>query len=197
MSISRERRAAVETTKRRRALSRRMSGVVMPSRRSFAVGSFHWQLRLLPRFPTAGNVPQLFKSLRLQNARGNARSVTAAAINCRLLVSIKFADSLAEFGYINMTRAGDMTLFPFTWRAHVEDLQRGFPFIQFVDAHLPDSLRRKARCMPRFHPADQIASEFCISGPHEQAHDFLKIVIAFHYEKNAVFRIEHPTRPNG
>src|SRR6266699_3894253 len=112
MSISRERRAAVETTKRRRALSRRMSGVVMPSRRSFAVGSFHWQLRLLPRFPTAGNVPQLFKSLRLQNARGNARSVTAAAINCRLLVSIK-------------------------------------------------------------------------------------IVIAFHYEKNGVFRIEHPTRPNG
>src|SRR5437867_1122626 len=145
-----------------------MSGVVTQSLHSLALGSFHWQLRLFPCFPTTGNIPKLLKAQRLHNARGYARAIAAAAIDRRRFLAIKFTHSFTKLGYKNVTCTGNMTLFPFTRRTHIDDLQRRFSFIQFVYAHLPDSFEREPRRMPRFHSADQIAGEFRVSGPHEQ-----------------------------
>src|SRR6266540_440374 len=123
MSISRERRAAIVTTKRRSALSRRTSGVVTLSRCSFALGSFHWQLRLFPCFPTAGNIPKLAEPLRFQNARGYACAIAATTINRRWFVPIQLVHPVAQFRDKDVPRTGNMTLFPFAGRAHIEYLQ--------------------------------------------------------------------------
>ena len=61
----RERREAVVSTKHPRALfvQTRAAGRLLLLR-SFAVGSFHRKPRLLPRFPTARNIPKLLESFR-------------------------------------------------------------------------------------------------------------------------------------
>src|SRR5206468_12165802 len=139
---------------------------------------------------TAGNIPKLVKSSLLEDACGDARAVAAAAVNRRRLIAIKLAYSLAKLRYINVMCAGNMTLFPFTGRTHIDDLQRRLSIVQLVDAHLSDPFQRKSRCMPRFHSADQIAGEFRVSGPNNQTHDSFKIVVIFEHEKNRLFRIE-------
>src|SRR5207249_8147402 len=135
---------------------------------SFAVGSFDWQLCLLPRFPAAGNIPKLVKPLCLHNARGYARAIAAAAIDRRRFVAIEFTRSFTKLGYKNVPCTWNMSFFPFTRGAHIDNLQRGLALIQLVHAHLADPLQRESLRVPRFHPADQIAGEFSVSGPHEQ-----------------------------
>src|SRR5437667_11329395 len=90
---------------------------------SFAVRSFHGQLCLFPGFPTAGDVPKLTKSFRFQDARGDARTITAAAVNRRGFAAIKLIDSLAQFRQENVVRARNTSLFPFPGRTHIENLQ--------------------------------------------------------------------------
>src|SRR5437016_731729 len=101
-----------------------MIGVIALSSHSFAVASFHWQFRLLPRFPTAGHIPNLLKSLLVQNARDDTRAIAASAVNRRRFVTIQFTHPFAKLRDINVMRSGNMTLCPFTGRAHIENLQR-------------------------------------------------------------------------
>src|SRR5207245_11462264 len=58
-------------------------------------------------------------------------------------------------------------------------------------------IEKKSRRCPRCYPAGQITGEFCVTGAHKQTHDALEIVVAFQHEKNRLFRIEHPTCPDG
>src|SRR5205807_1157676 len=104
--------------------------------RSLAVRSFDWQLRLFPPFPTTGNIPKLIEPVPLQNARGDAGAVTAAAINRRGCLTIKLSQPFAKLRDKNVMRAGNMPLFPFTRRTHIDNLQRRLAFIQLVHAHL-------------------------------------------------------------
>src|SRR4030095_6335301 len=92
--------------------------------RSFAIGSFHWEFRLFPRFPATGNIPKLIEALLLQNARGDAGTVTAAAINRRGFVTIKLSHPVAKLRDQNVVRAGSMPLLPFTPCTHIHTLQR-------------------------------------------------------------------------
>src|SRR5262249_18539192 len=158
--------------------------------------SFHWQLRFFPRFPTARNIPKLSKSLTFQNARSDARAITAPAVNGRWLIAIKLTDSLPKLRYVEVTRAGHMTLFPFAGGAHVKHLQRRLSVVQLVDAHLPDSFERKPCRVPRFHSANQIAGKFRVTSADKQTHDSFKIVVILDDKQNRLFRIEHPARPN-
>src|SRR6476660_5144791 len=89
----------------------------------FAVRSINWELRLLPRLPTTGNIPKLIEALLLQNARGDAGAVTAAAINRRGFLAIKLSHPVAKLRYENVLGAGNMTLLPFTGRTHIHNLQ--------------------------------------------------------------------------
>src|SRR4029077_13453302 len=91
--------------------------------RSFPVHSINWQLRLFPRFPTAGNIPKLVEALLLQNARGDAGAITAAAINCRRFVTIKFSYPLAKLRHKNVMGTWNMPFLPFTRRTDIENLQ--------------------------------------------------------------------------
>src|SRR5437773_10547513 len=134
---------------------------------SFATAFFHGQFRLLPRFPAAGHIPKLVKSLGLQNTRGDACAVAAPAVNRRRFVAIKFLNPVTQVRDINVMRSRNMTPFPFTGRTHIDDLQRRLSFVQLVHAHLADSFQRKARCMPRSHSANQIAGESRVSGPNK------------------------------
>ena len=93
-------------------------------------------------------------------------------------------------------RSRNMPPSPLTGRTHIDDLQRRSPLIQLVDAHLSDSFQQKSRRVPRFHPADQIPGEFRVSGPNKQTHDSFQVVVMFQHEKNWLFWIEHPARPN-
>src|SRR6516225_1439924 len=85
---------------------------------SLAVRSLNRQLRLFPRFPTTGDIPQLIKTLLLQNARGNAGAVTASAIDRRGFVAIKLSHPLAKLRNKNVAGARHMPLLPFTGRTH-------------------------------------------------------------------------------
>src|SRR5205809_2084942 len=100
-----------------------MNAGVAPLFHSFAVRSLNWQLRFFPRFPATGNIPKLIEALPLQNARGDAGAVTAAAINGCGFLTIKFSYPVAKLGDKNVVRAGDMPLFPFTGRTHIDNLQ--------------------------------------------------------------------------
>src|SRR5437773_9954180 len=100
-----------------------MNAGVMPLFRSFAVRSLNWQLRLFPRFPTTGNIPKLIEALPLQNARGDAGAVTAAAINRRGFVTIKLSHPVAKLCDKNVVRAGNMPFLPFTGRTAIDKLQ--------------------------------------------------------------------------
>src|SRR5262249_34517334 len=155
------------STKRPRASSPRMNAGVALLFRSFAVGSLNWQFRLFPCFPATGNIPKLLEALLLQNARADAGAVTAAAINRGRFLGIKLSRPVPKLGDENMSGARNMPLLPFTGRTHIDDLQRRLAFIQLVYAHLPNSFQRKPRRVPRFHSADQITREFCVSGPNK------------------------------
>src|SRR5712672_873768 len=133
----------------------------------FAVRSINWELRLFPRFPATGNIPKLIEALLLQNARGDAGAVTAAAIHRRGFLTIKLSHPVAKLREENVMGAGDMPFLPFTRRTHIDNLQRRLAFIQLMHAHLPDSFERKPGCVPRFHSADQITREFCVSGANK------------------------------
>src|SRR5262245_20432840 len=133
--------------------------------RSSAVSSLDWKFRFFPRFPAAGDIPKLTEALLLQNARGDTGAVTAAAINRGGFVAIELFQAFAKLWHKNVTRTGDVAFFPFAGRTHIDNLQRRLALIQFVHAHLADSFQRKPRRMPRLHSADQIAREFCVSGP--------------------------------
>src|SRR4029077_17258953 len=89
----------------------------------FAVRSLNWQLRLFPRFPATRNIPKLIEALLLQNARGDAGAVTAAAINRRRFSTIKLSDPVAKLRDKNVLRTGNMPLSPFTRRTHIDNLQ--------------------------------------------------------------------------
>src|ERR1043166_368584 len=91
---------------------------------SLAVCSLNRQLRLFPRFPTTGNIPKLIETLLLQNARGDAGAVTAAAINRRGFIAIKLSHPVAKLRDKNVLGAGNMPLLPFTGRTHIDNLQR-------------------------------------------------------------------------
>src|SRR6266853_1060577 len=127
-----------------------MNAGVAPLFRSFAVRSLNWQLRLFPRFPATGNIPKLIEALPFQKACGDARPVTASAINRRGFVAIELSYPIAKLRDENMSGAGDMPLLPFTGRTHIDNLQRRLAFVQLVHAHLSDSLQRIPRCVPRF-----------------------------------------------
>src|SRR5262249_27018477 len=128
----------------RRALSRRRIAALRPSprsspsrgeadakrqvrvrqqkaRHSLPVRSLNWQLRFFPCFPTTLNIPKLFKTQRFQNARRDARAITAAAINGSGLGLIEFFYSLAQFRNKDVKRAGNMSLLPFAGRTDVEN----------------------------------------------------------------------------
>src|SRR5207237_9219129 len=90
---------------------------------SLAVRSLNWQLRLFPRFPTTGNIPKLIEALPFQKACGDARSVTAAAINCSGFVAIELSYPIAKLRDENMSGARNMPLLPFTGRTHIDNLQ--------------------------------------------------------------------------
>src|SRR6267143_6129092 len=94
--------------------------------RSLTVRSFNRQFRFLPRFPAPRHIPKLLESGRFQNARGNARAITASAINHRRLVAIELAHPFSEFRNENVARAGDVAFFPFTWPANIDNLERRF-----------------------------------------------------------------------
>src|SRR5437762_3421069 len=85
---------------------------------SFAGGSFYWQLRFFPRFPTAWNIPKLIESFRLQNAGGDACAISASTVNGRRFGAIKFANPFAQLRKKNVACAGNSSFFPFTWRSH-------------------------------------------------------------------------------
>src|SRR5258705_11390834 len=89
----------------------------------FAVRSIYWELRLFPRFPATGNIPKLIETLLLQNARGDAGAVTAAAINRRGFLTIKLSHPVAKLRYENVLGAGNMPFLPFTGRTHIDNLQ--------------------------------------------------------------------------
>src|SRR4029077_5443483 len=95
--------------------------VFIPS--SFAVRSLNWQLRLFPRFPTTWNIPKVTETLPLQNACGDAGAVTAAAINRRWFLTIKFFYPIAKLRHKNVKSTGNMPFFPFAGRTHIENLQ--------------------------------------------------------------------------
>src|SRR5215831_2278858 len=185
-----------ESTTYRRASSRRMTAGVARWFRSFAVRSLHWQLRLFPRFPTAGNIPKLIETMRLQNARGDAGPVTAAAINRRGFLAIKLSHPVAKLRDEDMSGARNVPLLPFTRRTHIDDLQRRLPLVQFVHTHLPDSFQRKPSRIPCFHSAGQITSEFRIACAREQSHRPLKIIVALEHQENRLIRVEQPTCPD-
>src|SRR5215475_5557842 len=144
---------------------------VAPLFRSCAVRSLNRQLRLFPCFPTTWNIPELLEALLLQNARGDAGAITAATINRGWFVAIKLAYPFAKLRDENMSGACNAPLLPFSWRTHIDHLQRRLEFIQLVYAHLSDSFQRIPRRMPRLHPADQIPREFCVSGSNKQTED--------------------------
>src|SRR5207249_3033967 len=121
--------AAAVSTKDRPASFRRRSAVTRLLFRSFAVRSLDWQLRFFPRFPTPWNIPELIEAVPLQNACGDAGAVTAAAINRRGFVTIKLSHPVAKLRHKNVMGAGNMPLFPFTGRTHIENLQRRLAFI--------------------------------------------------------------------
>src|SRR5215475_461365 len=123
MSKAQRKREVAESTTYRHAWSRRMIAAVTLWFRSFAVGSLNGQLRFFPRFPAAGNIPKLFKTQRLHDAGGDACPVPTAAINSCGLVLIEFFHSLAQFRNEDVTRAGNMSLLPFTGGTHIENLQ--------------------------------------------------------------------------
>src|ERR1700745_3935695 len=95
----------------------------MPPFRSLSVGSFNWKFGLFPCFPTSRNIPEFLKARWLQNAGGDAGPITAAAINGRWVRTIKFVNAFAQFRKKNVTRARNMSVFPFAWRANVDNLQ--------------------------------------------------------------------------
>ena len=96
---------------------------------SFAVRSLNRQLRLFPRFPTAGDIPQFIKTLLLQNAGGDARAITTAAIDRRRFLGIKLSHPVTKLWNKNMSGAWNMPLLPFARRPHIDNLQRPFAFI--------------------------------------------------------------------
>src|SRR5215475_2195268 len=109
-----------------------MNAGVALSFRSFAVRSLNRQLRLFPRFPTTGNIPKLIEAMSLQNARGDAGAITTSAINRRGFLTIKFCHPLTKLRNKNVARSGNMPLFPFTRRTHVDNLQRRLALIELV-----------------------------------------------------------------
>src|SRR5262249_1715900 len=151
MSRAQEKRTAVVATKDRHASFRRTTVAEWRLIHSFPVGSLDRQLRFLPSFPTSGNVPEFLESRWFQNARRDARSITAATINRRRFVPIELTHSLFEFRNKNVPRAGNVTSLPFTGSANIDNLQRRFLFVQFKHAHLRNSLDRKPGRVPRFH----------------------------------------------
>src|SRR5215472_2397180 len=100
-----------------------MNAGVAPLFRSFAVRSLNWQLRFFPRFPTTGNIPKFTKSLLLQNARGDAGAITAAAIDRRRFFAIQLSYPLAKLWNKDVMGARNMPLFPFAGRTHIDNLQ--------------------------------------------------------------------------
>ena len=108
--------------------------------RSFAVRSLNWQLRFLPRLPASGNIPKIVEAVLLQNTRGDAGAITAAAIHSRRFVPVEFFQSFAKLRHKNVMRAGNMSPLPFTGRTHIKDLQRRLAIIELVHAHLPKDI---------------------------------------------------------
>ncbi len=95
-----------------------------------------------------------------------------------------------------MARARHVSFFPFTGPTNIDNLQRRFPLVQFVDAHLADSFDRKSAGVPRLHSVDQISGKFCVTRPDKQSQNFFQIVIIFENKQDRFLGIEHPTGPN-
>ena len=101
-----------------------------------------------------------------------------------------------QLGHENVPRARHVSFFPFTGPTNIDNLQRRFPLVQFVDAHLADSFDRKSGGVPRLHSIDQISGKFCVTRPDKQSQNLFQIVVVFEDEKDRFLGIEHPTGPN-
>src|SRR5258708_2145380 len=102
------------------------TGIELTQTLSVRRAVFDRQLRFLPCFPTTGNIPKFFEAGWFQNAGRNARTISAAAINGRRLVAIELAHSLFQFRNENVTRAGNVSFFPFARSANIDNLKRCF-----------------------------------------------------------------------